>query len=124
WAQFGPKMDGREVAWWDGSMRNYSPQEDNYKDFYETGSNSIFNVALSNSTEKASYRLGYTRLDYKSIAPGAHSYRNTFNLNSTLKLNDKISADVVVNYVNSFVHNRPESMNRVMANYGGFFNRA
>ena len=124
WGQFGPTMDGREVAWWDGSIRKYSPQPDNYKDFYQTGYNSIFNVALSNSTDVASYRLGYTRLDYKSIAPGSHSNRNTFNLNSTLKLGDKISTDIVVNYVNSFVHNRPESINRLTANYGGFFSRA
>src|SRR5690606_2155706 len=73
WGQFGPKMDGREVVWWDGSKRSYSAQEDNFEDFYDTGSNSIFNIALSNSTDKATYRLGYTRLDYKSIAPGARS---------------------------------------------------
>lgn len=124
WAQFGPRMDGREVAWWDGSTRNYSPQPDNYKDFYETGYNSIFNVALSNNTDFASYRLGYTRLDYKSIAPGSNSDRNTFNLNSTLKLGEKISTDIVLNYVNTNVHNRPESINRLTANYGGFFSRA
>lgn len=124
WAQFGPKMDGRQVAWWDGSTRAYSAQPDNYKDFYQTGSNSNVNVALSNSNDKASYRLSYTRLDYKSIARGSYLDRNTFNLNSSLKLSDKISTDIVINYVNSFVKNRPESINRLTANYGGFFSRA
>lgn len=124
WAQFGPKMDGREVAWWDGTMRKYSAHPDNYKDFYQTGFNSNFNVALSNSTDRASYRLSYTRMDYKSIARGSNMDRNTFNVNSTIKLHDKLTADVVVNYVNSLVHNRPELLNRVMANYGGFFSRA
>lgn len=124
WAQFGPRMDGREVAWWDGSTRKYVAQPDNYKDFYQDGHNSTFNVAISNNTDKAAYRLSYTRLDYKSIAPGSNSYRNSFNLNTSLKLQEKLSADVVVNYVNSFVHNRPESINRLTANYGGFFSRA
>jgi iron complex outermembrane receptor protein len=123
WGQFGPKMDGRQVAWWDGTTRAYSAQPDNYKDFYQTGSNSNFNVALSNTTDKATYRLSYTRLDYKSIARGSDMNRNTFNLNSSLKLNDKVTADIVINYVNSFVHNRPEAINRLTANYGGFFSR-
>lgn len=124
WAQFGPKMDGRQVAWWDGSTRAYSAHPDNYKDFYQTGSNSNFNVAISNTTDKATFRLSYTRLDYKSIARGSDMNRNTFNLNSSLKLSDKITTDIVINYVNSFVHNRPEAINRVTANYGGFFSRA
>jgi iron complex outermembrane receptor protein len=124
WAQFGPRMDGRQVAWWDGTTRAYSPQPDNYKDFYRTGSNSNFNIALSNSTDKASYRLSYTRLDYESISRGSYLDRNSFNLNSTVNLSDKVSADVVINYVNSYVHNRPEAMNRLTANYGGFFSRA
>jgi iron complex outermembrane recepter protein len=124
WGQFGPKMDGRQVAWWDGTTRAYSAQPDNYKDFYQTGSNSNFNVAVSNNTDKASYRLSYTRLDYKSIARGSFLDRNTFNLNSSIKLHDKVSTDIVINYVNSFVHNRPESINRLTANYGGFFSRA
>jgi len=124
WAQFGPKMDGRQVAWWDGSTRAYAAQKNNYKDLYQTGSSSNFNVAISNSTDRGSFRLSYTRLDYKGIARGADLARNTFNLNSTLKLSDKLTADIVVNYINSNVHNRPEQINRLTANYGGFFSRA
>jgi iron complex outermembrane recepter protein len=124
WAQFGPRMDGRQVAWWDGTTRAYSAQPDNYKDFYQTGSSSNFNIALSNNTDKASYRLSYTRLDYTSIARGSYLDRNTFNLNSSLRMSDKVSTDIVINYINSFVHNRPESINRLTANYGGFFSRA
>jgi iron complex outermembrane recepter protein len=124
WAQFGPKMDGRSVPWWDGTTRKYSPQPDNYKNFYQTGLNSNFNIALSNSTDKANYRFSYTRMDYKSIARGSNMNRNTFNLNSNVKLNDKMNVDVVISYVNSLVHNRPESINRLTANYGGFFSRA
>lgn len=124
WGQFGPRMDGRQVVWWDGSIRNYSPQPDNYKDFYETGHSSNFNVALTNSTQSASYRFSYNRLDYKSIAPGANSNRNTFSLNSSIKLADRVNVDLIGSYISSFVHNRPEAINRLMANYGGFFGRS
>jgi iron complex outermembrane recepter protein len=124
YGQFGPRMDGQEVAWWDGSIRKYSPQKDNYKEFYDVGHNSTFNVALNGSTDKASYRLSYTRLDYKSIAPGSKSNKNTISLNTSLKLHEKVSTDIVINYINTFIHNRPESINRITANYGGFFSRA
>jgi len=124
WGQFGPRMEGQQVAWFDGTMRSYSAQPDNYKDFYQTGSNQNINIALSSATDKAAFRLSYTRLDYKGIARGSDLGRNTFNLNSTLKLNDKVSADVVLNYINSNIHNRPEQINRLTANYGGFFSRA
>ncbi|MBL0741115.1 SusC/RagA family TonB-linked outer membrane protein [Chryseolinea lacunae] len=124
YGQFGPKMDGREVVWWDGTKRSYSAQPNNYKDFYQTGHTSNFNIAVSGHSDKATYRLSFTRLDYKSIAPGANSERNSFNLNTSLKLNSRVSADVVINYVNGHVHNRPESINRLTANYGGFFSRA
>jgi len=106
WAQFGPKMDGRQVAWWDGTTRAYSAQKNNYKDLYQTGSSSSFNVAVSNSSDRGSFRLSYTRLDYKGIARGADLGRNTFNLNSTVKLSDKVTADFVVNYINSSTASR------------------
>ena len=124
YGQFGPKMEGQMVPWWDGTTRSYSPQPDNYKDFYQTGYNSQFNAAVANQTDMLTYRLSYTRTDYEGINIGSQLQRNNFNLNSTLKLTDRISTDVIVNYVNNQVHNRPEQINRVSANYGGFFSRA
>jgi iron complex outermembrane recepter protein len=51
YANFGPKMEGQQVKWWDGSIRSFSPQPDNYRDIYETGYTSNANVAISNQTE-------------------------------------------------------------------------
>jgi len=123
YGQFGPKMEGQLVSWWDGSMKNFSPRPDNYKELFQTGSSSTFNAAVSNNTDKGSFRISYTRLDYEGISRGSSLERNTFNLNSTLKLSNKISMDIIVNYFNSHVHNRPEQINRLTANYGGFFSR-
>ena len=124
YAQFGPKMQGQVVPWWDGEMRPFSPQPGNYKDLYRTGYNSIANAALSQQTEKASYRFSYTRNDYKGIQVGGAMQRNTFNFNSTFKINNKLSTDVVVSFINSKVHNRPFQLSRVTAAYSGFFSRA
>lgn len=124
WAQFGPKFDGRDVRWWDGSIRPYSAQPDNYKDIFDTGYNSNFNLSLSNQTDKVNYRFSATRMDYKSTTPGSKQQRNTFSLNSSVKLSDKLSTDIVVSYINTHTHNRSGLMGNILASYSGFFNRA
>lgn len=124
YGQFGPKMDGRMMPWWDGTMQSYSAKPNNFNDFYQTGYNSTVNAAFSNATDKGSYRFSYTGTDYAGIMRGSGLKRNTFNLNSSVKLSNKVTADVVVSYINSKVHNRPEQINRVTANYGGFYSRA
>ncbi len=123
-AQFGPRMEGQIVPWWDGTMRSYSPQPDNYKNLYRTGFNSILNAAVSHQSEKASYRFSYTRNDYKGIQVGGGLQRHTFNGNTSFKITNRLSADVVLSYINSKVHNRPYQLSRVTAAYSGFFSRA
>ncbi|MVT08946.1 SusC/RagA family TonB-linked outer membrane protein [Chitinophaga tropicalis] len=123
YGQFGPKFDGREVSYWDGTTRKYSANPDNYKDFYETGHNSIVNLAMSNATDRGSFRLSATRTDYKSIMPGSNMYKNNFNFNGTLKLSNKVSVDLVSTYNNSFVHNRANVVTNVFGSYNGFFSR-
>lgn len=124
WAQFGPRMEGQEVSWWDGSRQRYSPQPDNYRDFFRTGMNSIFNISFADQTEKASYRLALTRNDYKGIQVGGNLQRTTFFLNTQYKISPKLSADVVFSWVNTRVLNRPLQLTRVVAAYDGFLSRA
>jgi len=124
YGNFGPKMEGQQVKWWDGSIRSYSPQPDNYKNIYQTGLSSNMNLALSNLTDKLNYRLSYTRMDYKGTQRGSEQSRNTFNLNSTLKLSKSMSIDAIASYINTSTHNRPYQLGQVLGSYGGFFSRA
>ncbi|MGY0035375.1 TonB-dependent receptor plug domain-containing protein [Pedobacter sp. NJ-S-72] len=124
YANFGPKMEGQQVKWWDGSIRSYSPQPDNYKDVYQTGYTSNANVAISNQTEAINYRFSASRLDYRGTQPGNTGSKNSFNLNSTVKLGSKVSADVIVSYVNTITKNRPYQLGQVLGSFGGFFSRA
>ena len=121
YAQFGPKVDGRDVYWWDGEMRPYVSQPNNWKEFYRTGNNSQANLAISNANDKMNYRFSFTRNDYKGIQIGGDQEKNTFNLNTTYRINSRLSTDLVVNYINEKVHNRPRQIYYVTANYGGFF---
>ena len=124
YGNFGPKMEGQQVKWWDGSIRSYSPQPDNYANVYETGYNTTANVAISNQTDAINYRFSATRLDYKGTQPGNNMQKNSFNLNTTVKLSPKLTTDVVVSYVNTKTHNRPYQLGQVLGSFGGFFSRA
>jgi iron complex outermembrane receptor protein len=124
YGQFGPKMEGQNVLWWDGSTRKYSPQPNNYKDFYRTGFNSQFNIALHDQVGKVGYRFSYSRNDYEGIQVGGRMAKNIINFNSTLKLTKRLRIDWMANFTNSFVHNRPYKINRITDSYSGFFSRA
>ncbi|OMP74759.1 SusC/RagA family TonB-linked outer membrane protein [[Flexibacter] sp. ATCC 35208] len=123
YAQFGPKFDNSSVKYWDGSTRTYKANKNNYKEFYQQGYNSNVNIALSNASENGNYRMSYTRTDYKSIMPGSNLNKNNFNFNGTLKLNKKVSVDLVSTYNNNFTHNRAYAMSNIFGSYGGFFSR-
>ncbi|GGI27503.1 SusC/RagA family TonB-linked outer membrane protein [Pedobacter mendelii] len=123
YANFGPKMEGQQVRWWDGSIRSFSPQPDNYKDIFRNGLSSSANIALSNQTDNYSYRISYTRLDYEGIQRESGLKKNSFSLNSSLKLNKKLSVDVVANYVNTITNNRAYQTNRLAQSFDGFFGR-
>ncbi|MBD1433985.1 SusC/RagA family TonB-linked outer membrane protein [Sphingobacterium sp. DN00404] len=124
WGQFGPKYDGQDVRWWDGSIRSYSANKGNYKDIFTGGHNSNFNVSLSNQTDKLNYRLSASNMDYKAIVPGSKQNRSTFNLNSNVKLHDNLNFDVIASYVHTNTKNRPGLMGDVLGSYGGFFSGA
>ncbi|MCU7548741.1 SusC/RagA family TonB-linked outer membrane protein [Chitinophagaceae bacterium LB-8] len=124
YGQFGPKMDGRQVYWWDGVMRPYDPQPDNWKEFYRTGHSYVANVAINNATDKLNYRFSYTRNDYKGIQIGGDQNKNTFNFNTSYKITPKLTFDLVAGYINEKVHNRPRQIYYLTNNFGGFYSRA
>ncbi|HEY9007900.1 MAG TPA: SusC/RagA family TonB-linked outer membrane protein [Ohtaekwangia sp.] len=124
YAQFGPKMDGQSAMWWDGKTHSYSAHPNNYKDFYRTGYNAMFNASVSDKFEKYAYRVSYSRNDYEGIQVGGRLQRNTVNLNNYIKISNRLTADVVLNYTNSLVHNRPLKINRITGSWDGFFSRA
>jgi iron complex outermembrane recepter protein len=104
---FGPRMTGQNVLWWDDQMRPYAPQPDNLRQLYPDGSTGITTVALSNALERASFRLGLTRNDWKGVFPGARQAKNTASLTSNVDVGSRLRADVAVNYYNARTVNPP-----------------
>ena len=46
---WGPAMNGESVLWWDGVVRDYSPQPDNLKMLFKTGHTTNFLVRPASS---------------------------------------------------------------------------
>lgn len=98
-ASWGPEMLGQEIMWWDGEMREYSPQPDNLESVYQTGYTTIHNIAASGGGEKGTMRVSITRKDHTPIVENSNYDQTTVNLAGNLKLSDKISADVSFSYM-------------------------
>lgn len=124
YANFGPKMDGQDLLWWDGVVRQYNPQPDNYKNLYDQGYTSNAAVSISKMSDDLTYRLSANRLDVKGIQPGNNLHKNTFSLNSTVRLGAKMSLDLNTSYINTENINRPYQFGQVFGSYSGFFNRS
>lgn len=120
---FGPKFDGKPTLAWDGVVRPYEAQRDNYAGLFQTAQNSNINVALSNSSENSDIRFSLTRQDNQGVSIGSENSKNSANLNSTFRFGKKFSTDVLVNYVNQQTHNRPYSIDRLTNNFGGMMGR-
>ena len=96
---WGPEMKGQIIRWWDGEMRDYSPQPDNLKAPYHDGFTQTHNIEANAGNESGTLRISLTRQDHKPIIDNSNFNRTTINLGSSLKISKKLNADVVMTYV-------------------------
>ena len=120
---FGPKFDGKPTMAWDGIVRPFQAQEDNYAALFQTAHNSNINVAVSNSSENSNIRFSLTRQDNQGVSLGSENSKNSANLNSSFQLGKQFSTDVTMNYINQRTQNRPYSIDRLMNNFTGMMGR-
>lgn len=120
---FGPKFDGKPTLAWDGKIRPYSAQMNNYAGLFRDANSSSVNVAVSQSSENATMRFSLTRQQNQGISLGADNDKNIANFNSSFRLSSKFSTDLMVNYINQHTHNRPYSIDRLTNNFTGMMGR-
>ena len=118
---WGAKLDGSSVIQFDGNSYPYSAVKDNIKNFYRAGPSLTNTVALSKGGEFGSFRLSLSNLDNKSILRNSGIKRNTVSLNLDQKVTEKLSAKILVNYIDEQSKNRPQlSDGPLNANNGQF----
>jgi TonB-linked SusC/RagA family outer membrane protein len=104
---WGAKMDGSSRLYWNGTTKPYSPQPDNVKDFFQTGSTYIHTLAMDGGSQTSSFRFSYTNTSADAIVPGTKLSRHNFNLRATTNLTDKLNIDTRVTYFVQDGTNRP-----------------
>ncbi|MFT4973834.1 MAG: iron complex outermembrane receptor protein, partial [Saprospiraceae bacterium] len=104
---WGPRMEGQEVVWWDGEVRNFTPQPDNLKQFFSTGHTTTHNLSVSGGNDLGTMRASFTRTDHTAIVPNSEYDQNSFSLGAELKVSKRIKADIAMNYINYSRLNTP-----------------
>ncbi|WP_367915759.1 SusC/RagA family TonB-linked outer membrane protein [Leadbetterella sp. DM7] len=108
-ASWGPRMVGQEYipwyAWYGGHSRSYQtaslvPQEDNSRDFFETGVIVNNSITVNHATEKMLFKLTYGNNYTNGLIPGSSLAKNTINLNSTYDISKKLELSANINYTN------------------------
>jgi len=108
----GRTVRGGDVAVHGGAAitpTEFTSNPDNLKDFYETGTTTINNLAFSGGYNGGNYRLSLTDLNSNSIIPGVNLERKTAAARLSFKPIEGLKISTAINYVNSKSDNRPAS---------------
>lgn len=108
----GTVVRGGDTALYSGLPITPTPfvsHPDNLKDFYETGTTFINNLAISTGFEKGSFRLSFTDLRSESIIPGVNLERQTVSARLNFRPTDRLHINSSISYVNSQSDNRPSN---------------
>ena len=104
-SSWGAKMDGSNRLYWNGETKPFSPQPDNVKNFFRTGSSFINTIALNGGNENSSVRFSYTNNSVNGLLENSYLHKNNFNLRGSTKMG-KLSLDAKVTYFLQEANNR------------------
>ncbi|WP_026978421.1 SusC/RagA family TonB-linked outer membrane protein [Flavobacterium tegetincola] len=103
WNAFDPEFAGdflQEKAW--------VASKNDVRDFFNTGVTRNNTFAISKSLESGSLRFSYGNSTTEGVVPTSKLQKNTFNLNVSSQLSEKLKIESMVNYTNTKGYNRPE----------------
>jgi TonB-linked SusC/RagA family outer membrane protein len=106
---WGAAMTGQSIVNYLGKSDTYSPQPDNVKDFFRTGTTFNNSIGISAGGEKAQTYFSYTNNAIEGIIPRNNLLRHTINFRMTNQISSKFSTDVKVTYIAQDLKNRPRT---------------
>ena len=105
---YGAPLNGDLVYQWDA----FVPEHANYQtatpyiagkstpvDFFETAVQHNNSISFTGGSDKFTYRLGYTNFDATGMLPNSKINKNTFNVNGTLQVSDKLKVGTNTNFI-------------------------
>ena len=115
---WGPALDGTLVRHWDswydyegdadfGTVRPWSPTENDIDQFFQTGVTLSNNVSVTGATDESSFRLSYTNHDQTGVYENSSLDRNTLSFSGSQQVSEDLEASVSMNYVQQQGQGRP-----------------
>ena len=97
---WGPRMDGRLIPQFfsKGVAVPFVANPNNVRDFFETGYSLSNGIAIEDAGEKFDYRLSYNNLKQVGVVPNSGQDKNSFALNTTLRITPKLTLTANANY--------------------------
>ncbi|MBB1283473.1 SusC/RagA family TonB-linked outer membrane protein [Flavisolibacter sp. BT320] len=105
---WGGRLDGSQVIQYNGQTYPYTAVENNIETFYRTAPAITNTIAFSAGNESGSFRLSLSNLDGKSIVRNSGLTRRTINFNGEQRITNKLTANVVLNYIDEKADARPQ----------------
>lgn len=81
--------------------------KDNVKNFVQTGITTTNGISIANNTGGYNYRLSYSNMWNRGIIPNSDLFRNTINLNTSVKVSNAIRLSSVIDFSRNNSNNRP-----------------
>ncbi|GGE54038.1 TonB-linked SusC/RagA family outer membrane protein [Pedobacter psychrotolerans] len=106
---WGPRMDGRLIPQFfsKGVAVPFVAHPDNVRDFFQTCYSLTNGISIEDAGEKFDYRLSYNNLKQVGIVPNSGQGKNSFTLNTTLRLTPKLTITANANYSKLGADNLP-----------------
>ncbi len=112
---FGPKFDGREITYWDGSKRSYQAYPNNYNDLFQTGSTNNLQVAVAGGNEKGNMRMSYTNYSFDGIMQNHWQKKHTFSFAGQMNISELAKVEVTTNLYKVKTNNRYPNIYSLMS---------
>mgnify|MGYP001627278959 CR=1 FL=1 len=131
-ASWGPRMVGQEYipwySWYGGHSRSYTttalvPQKDNARDYFNTAINTNNSISITKMTDKVNLRASFGDIYTKGLVPTTSLKKNTFNLNTTIDLDDRLQVGFNINYVATRVNGDIANNDTYSSQSTGSFNQ-
>lgn len=117
---FGPKYDGSDVLYWDGTIRPYEAiSEDPWNELFRTGLTQTYSLSIMQGTSRASTRFAYTFTNEIPNALVGTFNKHNFKLTGSYRIATPLTLEYSVNYILQEVHNRAQTSLNL---YGSFSN--
>lgn len=103
---WGPIMEGQTYQDWDGEIRTFSPQPDNWRNFFQTGYTTTNAFSLQGGNGEGHFRLSYVDLRNRGTAPNSTFSKQNITFRGGTSLSTRVKIDVKANYVHHDALNR------------------